>query len=267
MGAGISSLFKLMTGYNARIPRFLVKEEPDEFVSTHPQPKLSSTMTGDVSVAIAPTIRKVPITRFRGIENITWRPSQGMNVILGGGDVGKTTILDALALLLSPSSTSAVSEADYWRRDVDQGFVIEAVMFLPEATGISTQVSSLWPWEWDGEEPRLPQVDENNGETSCLGPPVYCLPLTGTPEFELVYELVQLNGEAIPLTVGLRRAIGLVRLGGDDRNDRDLRLVYGSALDRLLSDKSLRARLGQKLAESPAWVKRSTPTLRNDCNN
>ena len=57
----------------------------------------------------------------------------------------------------------------------------------------------------------------------------------------MVYELVQPNGEAIPLTVGLRCAIGLVKIGGDDRNDRDLRLVYGSALDRLLSDKSLRA--------------------------
>lgn len=48
----------------------------------------------------------------------------------------------------------------------------------------------------------------------------------------------------------VRRSIGLVRLTGDDRNDRDLRLVTGSALDRLLSDKSLRSRLTRKVAES-----------------
>jgi hypothetical protein len=41
-----------------------------------------------------------------------------------------------------------------------------------------------------------------------------------------------------------------LRLGGDDRNDRDLRLIQGSALDRLLSDKTLRARLGQQLAKA-----------------
>jgi putative ATP-dependent endonuclease of OLD family len=49
--------------------------------------------------------------------------------------------------------------------------------------------------------------------------------------------------------VTLRRAIGLVRLSGDERNDRDLRLVQGSALDRLLSDKTLRARLSAELAK------------------
>jgi len=41
-----------------------------------------------------------------------------------------------------------------------------------------------------------------------------------------------------------------VRLGGDDKNDRDLRLVQGSALERLLSDKTLRARLGSRLGEA-----------------
>jgi len=41
-----------------------------------------------------------------------------------------------------------------------------------------------------------------------------------------------------------------VRLAGDDRNDRDLRLVQGSALDRLLSDKGLRSRLASQFAKS-----------------
>ena len=107
-------------------------------------------MTGDVSVAIARTIRNVIITRFRGIEkkhNVASLPGHECHTFALCVDMGKTTILDALALLLSPSSTSAVSKADYWRRDVDQGFVIEAVMFFLEATGISTQVSSLWPWK------------------------------------------------------------------------------------------------------------------------
>jgi hypothetical protein len=40
-----------------------------------------------------------------------------MNVILGGGDVGKTTVLEAIALLLSPSNATVLSESDYWHRD------------------------------------------------------------------------------------------------------------------------------------------------------
>jgi putative ATP-dependent endonuclease of OLD family len=72
----------------------------------------------------------------------------------------------------------------------------------------------------------------------------------GTEDLELAYEIVQPDGTADNLSVGLRRSIGLVRLSGDDRNDRDLRLVQGSALDRLLSDKALRSRLASELAKN-----------------
>ena len=50
--------------------------------------------------------RQLKIERFRRLENFTWNPTSGLNIILGGGDVGKTTILEAVALLLNPSTTS-----------------------------------------------------------------------------------------------------------------------------------------------------------------
>lgn len=84
-----------------------------------------------------PLIRQLKIERFRGIEKLTWNPEPGVNLILGGGDVGKTTILDAIALLLNPTNTMVLTDADYWHREVGKGFCIEAVMFLPEACGIS----------------------------------------------------------------------------------------------------------------------------------
>jgi putative ATP-dependent endonuclease of OLD family len=44
-----------------------------------------------------PTILRLKIDRFRGLKTVHWRPNAGLNLILGGGDVGKTTILDAVA--------------------------------------------------------------------------------------------------------------------------------------------------------------------------
>ena len=197
----------------------------------------------------APLIRRLTIERFRGIKRLEWYPAQGVNVILGGGDVGKTTILDAIALLLNPTNTMLLSDADYWRREVENGFCIEAVMSLPATCGISRQTKNAWPWEWDGKDPKLPAIDK---EPSADGPaePVYRLRVRGTEDFDLAFEVLQPDDTADHLTVAVRREIGLVRLSGDDRNDRDLRLVQGSALDRLLSDKTLRSRLGQKLAEN-----------------
>ena len=201
-------------------------------------------------MARAATILKLTIERFRGIEALEWNPAAGVNIILGGGDVGKTTILDAIALLLSPSNSVVLSEADYWRRRVDAEFVIQAVMALPPAAQISQQQKLSWPWEWDGNDAVLPAVsDEDSGDPSEPSQPVYRLQVRGTAGLEVRWEIVQPNDEADLLSATVRRGIGVVRLGSDDRNDRDLRLVYGSALDRLLADKGLRGRIGQSVSE------------------
>ena len=192
----------------------------------------------------APLIRRLTIERFRGIKRLEWYPAPGVNIVLGGGDVGKTTILDAIALLLNPTNTMFLSDADYWRREVEKGFCIEAVMTLPETCGVSQQTKNAWPWEWDGKDPKLPTIDKEPSATS-LAEPVYRLRVRGTEEFDLAFEVLQPDDSADHFAVAVRRKIGLVRLSGDDRNDRDLRLVQGSALDRLLSDKTLRSRLGQ----------------------
>jgi putative ATP-dependent endonuclease of the OLD family len=195
---------------------------------------------------IAPIIYRLRIEGFRSIKSLEWHPRPGMNIILGGGDVGKTTLLDAIGLLLSPTNPPTLPDFEYYRRDLTTGFTVEAVMHLPVDTLINQQRKASWPWEWDGKAPVVPTLSDG----AVPGEPVYVLRVCGTPDLELEYEIVQPSGETVPISTGLRRAIGLVRLSGDDRNDRDLRLLQGSALDRLLSDKTLRSRLGRKLAGS-----------------
>ncbi len=192
-------------------------------------------------------IRKLIIQRFRGLESFVWCPAPGMNVIIGGGDVGKTTVLESIGLLLNPSNATVVSESDYWNRDSTQEFVIEAVMTLPEGTGIGSQHSISWPWAWNGQDAVAPTASEDD-DLPTPDDPVYRVRVRGTTELELVWEIVQPNDEADHFSVAVRRKIGIVRLSADERNDRDLRLVYGSALDRLLADNALRARIGKQVS-------------------
>ncbi len=196
----------------------------------------------------AALIRKLTILRFRGLEKFEWRPHPGINVLLGGGDVGKTTVLEAIALLLNPSNAPVVAESDYWQRDSTQEFVIEAVMALPADTGISTQRNFSWPWNWDGKDAVSPPASEDD-DLPIPDDPVYRVRVRGTTELELVWEVVQPHDEADHFSVAVRRKIGVVRLSADERNDRDLRLVYGSALDRLLADAALRARINKQVAD------------------
>jgi putative ATP-dependent endonuclease of OLD family len=203
----------------------------------------------------APAIYRLFIERFRGIKTPIWFPARGTNAILGGGDVGKTTILDAIGLLLSPVNSTTLSDTDYYARDIDAGFTIEAIVSLPPSSAIHHQLKPAWPWAWNGKEASVPHHDGDDGDdvggggaaaddvAGTASEAVYCLRVRGTEDQELSYEIVQPDGTTDPFPVALRRSIGLVRLSGDDRNDRDLRLVQGSALDRLLSDKGLRARI------------------------
>ena len=195
-------------------------------------------------------IRQLHIERFRGIENLKWNPASGMNVILGGGDVGKTTILEAIALLLNPSNSMVLSEADYWQCNVRDGFFIRATVSLPASSDIGQQAKFAWPWQWNGEHAVTPLCAQSDGDDiPVTDQPVYCLQVSATQDLEINWQIIQPNDEIDVLSAAVRRKIGLVRLSGDDRNDRDLRLVYGSALDRLLADNGLRARIGQHLAQ------------------
>lgn len=195
-------------------------------------------------------IKKLTIARFRGVKTCEWRPSPGMNLILGGGDIGKTTILEAIGLLFSPTNSSAVSENDYWERSHRDGFEIEAVIDLSGAADFSQQKSFAWPWHWDGKEAVLPEdPGENDKAEPTTGKPVYRVRVRGTDEFEFAWEIVQPGGDVDHFSVAARRRIGLIKMSAEDRNDRDLRLIHGSALDRLFADSALRARIGKKIAD------------------
>jgi hypothetical protein len=130
----------------------------------------------------APAIYRISIERFRGIGSLIWHPTRGMNVILGGGDVGKTTILDAIGLLLSPANTGA-SDTDYYTRNIELGFAIEAVVSLPPGCGINHQFKPSWPWEWDGKDAAIPNTE---GDGKPAGEAVYKLRVRGTEDLDLV---------------------------------------------------------------------------------
>lgn len=195
------------------------------------------------------TILRLKIDRYRAFQKFDWFPKAGLNVILGGGDAGKTTILEAIALLLNPSNTALLSDNDYWRRQRKDGFFIGAVISLPPNSSIATQTRPAYPWEWDGRQACKPQESYEGEPARPVGPPVYKVSVRGSEELDLTYVIHNPNDTEDNFSPTLRREIGLVRLGGDDRNDRDLRLVQGSALDRLLRDNALRSRLTSSFSD------------------
>lgn len=75
-----------------------------------------------------PVIRKVEIENFRSIKKLEWFPSEGVNCLIGAGDSGKSTILDAIDLCLGARRSANISDADFFELDVEHSISITLLL-------------------------------------------------------------------------------------------------------------------------------------------
>ncbi|MFM0248961.1 ATP-dependent nuclease [Paraburkholderia sediminicola] len=54
------------------------------------------------------------LRNFRGIRELDWRPNRGVNCLIGPGDSGKTTVLDAIELLLAERQNVTFDDLDFY---------------------------------------------------------------------------------------------------------------------------------------------------------
>lgn len=181
-------------------------------------------------------IRKVTVENFRSFSDFTWLPNAGLNVVLGAGDTGKTTLLEAIALALSPQPSQAAIETDYRDLDTSQPFDIEMILGrLSEAFLASVYPPPLWGWD-AGTGTLHPAPNEDQGYE-----PVVCIKVTGSPDLELVHQLVQPGSDPRPLTVAMRAAVGLWNVNTTRSPDSQLRMARGSLLERAIGRDRMRA--------------------------
>ena len=63
-------------------------------------------------------IRKIEIANFRGIQLLAWCPTPGINCLIGPGDSGKSTVLDAIDLCLGARRNFQFSDANFFGLDI-----------------------------------------------------------------------------------------------------------------------------------------------------
>lgn len=64
-----------------------------------------------------PSIRVLEISNFRAIKELKWLPCPGINCLIGPGDSGKSSILEAIDLCLGARRSVTFSDADFYRLD------------------------------------------------------------------------------------------------------------------------------------------------------
>src|SRR5713226_4836569 len=64
-------------------------------------------------------VRALEVDHFRGINELLWFPSPGLNCLVGPGDSGKSSILDAVDLCLGAMRNIQFTDADFYGLDVE----------------------------------------------------------------------------------------------------------------------------------------------------
>jgi hypothetical protein len=170
-------------------------------------------------------LRRLRVQHFRGIKSAEWIIDRRLVALVGAGDSTKTTLMDAIGLVLSPTYNLQLTDADFFSLDLTCNIVIEAAITdLPDVLVKESQLgkdqSGILP---DGTFVHDP-IDEAD---ECL-----VIRLTITPELDPTWEVVRPGSdEARPITASQRRALGFFRLG--ERPDFHLRWARGSALSGL----------------------------------
>ena len=178
-------------------------------------------------------IRRLTLRRFRQFENFTWEPAPGINCLVGPGDGGKTTLLEAIARAASPSPYGPAAEHDYFRRRTDDGFEIELVLgALSDQLKGMFRPPALWGWVGPGKPLRDAPVDGTEA--------VLVVVARGTPDLELEHRALAPDGQELFFSADKRRELGLCRVGDARGSAREFRMARGSLVERTLGREEMR---------------------------
>lgn len=197
-------------------------------------------------------LRQLTIDRFRALEHLSFNPGP-CTVILGPNNAGKSTALEALDLLLHPGMgrpRTGPTEVDYFRRDPDAGFQIEAVVGDLHGDFLAEVRNHLEGWR-EADEEIVPDPDGDGIE------PVIRVRVRAGPDLDLIHEFSKPESEGARFHAGLRAQVGWVFDGRTRDPAHQLAFYQGGLLDRLFGQVDLGPAvdgLRQSLGEGAASV-------------
>lgn len=188
-------------------------------------------------------IRLLELEHFRGIASGVLIPTPGINALIGPGDSGKSTLLDAIDLVLQARRSATFGDADFHNLDVGKSIVITVTLGNLPPTLLDLDAYGLFLRGWDAGLGGVFDEPAATLET------VLSMRLTVTGDLEPKWSLYSQRAEAEGVTKDLpwsdRVAIAPTRLGAFANHH--FSWSPRSVLNRL-SDQ--RASAGQALADA-----------------
>lgn len=188
-------------------------------------------------------IRKVEIRNFRAIRSLDWCPLAGVNCLIGPGDSGKSTVLDAIDFCLGARRNLAIADTDFHGLDVSRDIGIAITLGgLPDSM-LSIEAFGEYLRGFDAATGTVEDEPRKGLET------VLTVRFAVKADLEPVWSLYSDRTANIDPPRGLpwkeRAAIAPSRLGNHPNSN--LSWTRGSVLNRLSED---RADIGAELVQA-----------------
>jgi putative ATP-dependent endonuclease of OLD family len=179
-------------------------------------------------------IRHIAISNFRCIREFSWWPSPGINCLVGPGDVGKSSVLDAIDLCLGARRSLQLTDADFYNLDV--GTPVSITVTIGELDDSLKNMESYGNFLRGCNAKTRTIEDEPDKDCET----VLTLRLTVAGDLEPVWTLVSDRAAAQSQTRNLnwtdRLRLSPTRIGA--LNDYNLAWRRGSVLNRLSEEKA-----------------------------
>lgn len=178
-------------------------------------------------------IRHVKVENFRSIQSLDWFPSPGLNCLIGPGDSGKSSILDAIDLCLGARRSVSFSDADFHELDVESPISITITIGELDDSLKSMETYGHYLRSFNASTGLIEDEPTTDGET------VLTVNMKVEGDLDPVWTLVSQRAAAIGqsryLSWGDRARLSPNRIGA--LADHNLAWRRGSVLNRLSDER------------------------------
>lgn len=196
-------------------------------------------------------LRRLEIQHFRGIRCLDWRHIGKTAAIVGPGDSGKSTILDAIERALSPRWSVPFDDTDFYGADPSKPIVIRCTVTNIPDTFYRDNKYGLLLHGFDPEEGTVVPASGSGQEQQAL-----LIELRVDASLEPLWWVVDGAGREHLMPARDREALGMLRVGGFldvhmgwSRGSVLARLTEsGDAVGAVLAEASRQARAGLNVA-------------------
>lgn len=166
----------------------------------------------------------IKIKNFRGIQNFNQNFGNGLSCIIGRGDSGKSTILEAINLVLSPSWSINFYDSDFFNCQTDTPIEIEATL-----TDIPEKLLAKFGLFVRGITPDGSIIDDMETEEANSAKTAITIKLTITKDLEPIWTVVNYR-EQEPIAISATDRARMNVLSISDYADRHFSLNKGNTL-------------------------------------